>query len=1472
MSDAKEKDRVQIEKTDSVYKNNSKKLYRGLEYTGSDSAKTNIPLESRALVTEQQLNYLAKDIKDYLDEENHVAYYEQNPTPEEQIQATNNVFGDGVITAKISKILDGQVAAAAGITTLTLNDLGIEDILQGKKKLIILTPEAKIGDYGIPILSEFFKDVANDEVIYRKDTYETLRADSNWDTTYSEVLKNNKDDSFNIDNARIKNKYRFAEFSNYDAKYMDGLYDYHKGGSVPAFAEYLPFDWVTFIPKIFEDLKEGDILYQPSTGDIFEVTKTQGYVTCNNLVGLERVTNSDGDLTNTYRYFSIYEGRIKNALDNQVFGVDTFKKESLAKRQLMGDPNLQSSEAAEPKQTVIDLYLKYFNNLAIPEENEQRPYFDKDNKNSGQSDYYPIFSMTNYRNGDHSDQKVKSVTNTNIPKTNGLSKHFSGITNLTNSNNNGWLDDNNNYVPIVNNNVARLFYNTSYLNPDSFGEDIVKQYPRGAFAIHCKKIGSLNNNIIWEYMGNVLQAGGKEYPNPKDKDFLYAYKKILSSDLSQTVEIPQLGDYIYNPNSTELRRIVRDLTTSETGDGRETYLTEPVYTKINDEEDGYLRFAGTYLRGPGTKFMTPVTETNIYNDTVQLPLTGFFDIIQKIFGEDPASTGASWPYSNQDVLNDWKNKINSWNKSNILNQDRYNTKIIFNSLYLQNKTILNMICKDQDSYTKNGPALRFNQLNTIIPGDQILALTPDTDNIYNYRIYQATKAPYLYNIFRNENHQGYDTFEFKKMYVNFVSYCRAINGSKDYKVTLHRAFLQNLFITQIEREKNNDDKFYYYVRPEINTAATYVYDDPNPVKNVFSTESIKTWIEKTIDNISDTTKPDMTIVMNYADLYKDIYLQELEERLLNNYQCPIAVNAMFLNNLKFEVGDTGIIQGEPGRDGTNGADGRDGADGKDGTKILSAFMGQGYPVTIDGTPIVTENPDYFEIQYLLDDQTEDLNPGNVDSDFFAKVEQGDWIFIKNLYDIVNYPSSGSVGRKIKENVYAEFLSKPYFEGRWLNIRIKMIYNVPTATQISQEDINRLAEAWNSQTEYVGKKIYGAEMFSSNIYGGSLVIDNQLTPEHGRNNAIGSILVQKDGEVYFKAGTEDPQTVYIKGKIINVSDNVVRANSYVINSNTKTLTAYVDVESEKLKLSNLGAIGTKLELLANNHSGNININKIIIKINNQDTADASNYTFNLTKDRIGNINYTTNDISIKQNVCYTFTIVQNDNLERFMTVSSAPWATTTIIDGGTIQTGTVAAEHLDVNGIISVINNGGTTTIDGGKITSGSISADSIDTNSLFSKLVKTDKLLLSTKVNNEEAAGIKAGTGSAGGYSLTRGIEMFAKTTNGSDKDNYVLVTNGGIRLTTTNSYNTETEVYLRSNSSYDPALDGGSYYQPQGWLNLGDTSSNTNPDAESRIFLNVQGKITLNRRINGTNKSISLYIGTDGKLHVSGTNGIVYD
>lgn len=931
MSETKEKDRVQIEETDLVFENNNKKLYRGLEYTGPDSAKTNISLESRALVTEQQLNYLAKDVRDYLDGQNYVAYYKQNPNLTEQITAVDNIFGDGVITSKIDQVLNDKIDKAKGISTFTVNDLGIEDILAGNKKIIILTPEAKKGQFGIPILSEFFSDVSNSEIIYRKNTYEKL-IDENWDSTdivngnttnhvagtYEQKLNDgiSSDGHLDKDKARTKNKYRFAEFARYDNECMDGLYSYHKGGSVPAFAEYLPLDWVTFIPKIFEDLKAGDILYQPSTGDVFEVINSQDFVTCNNLVGLRPLQDGDGNFTNLYGYWSIYDGEIKGKVDNEIFRYNTFKNEFSAKT------GLRSSKAITG-QTVTDLYLKAFNNYihgdmtektADEQENLEIAHFIKTNNNINSEKYFPTITMQNRYRHPTKSKGISKVTGFN--KTNmSLPKYFPGSQSLDE-----WLaDDNSNvYYPVVNNNVARLFYTTASLDPESFGEDIVKQYPRGAFAIHCKKIGNLNSNTIWKYTDDILFGNGEEYPDPTNKGDVEIYQKILSSVLSKSSTIPKKGDYIYNPNSTELRRIVRDLCVSETGGGRKTYLTEPVYTQIKSEQDGiYIeedeelktkiinRYCGTYLRGPGTKFMSQSFEEEIPDISV----TDFIDSMINLY--DPSKgnlDGKNLPQVGNRYYNQaraWKNKLLNLNKAFILNEDQNNTKTIFNSLFLQSKQSLEYYFSDWENLENHA---RFAQLNTIIPGDQIIAQIEENDSI-NYKLYQVTKNPYLFDILKDEDEEGLDTFNYKKLYVNFVAYRKNNEG----EVTLHRAFLCNSLITEIERNKSseNRNKYFYYVIPKNSNTQKYVYDLTNIAKNIEFTEDISVWIEKSKQLVSSGINYDFSKVIEFARDNEIEYFNNLQQRLLNNYQAPIVVNAIYLttipNTVIIKLGDEEII-------------------------------------------------------------------------------------------------------------------------------------------------------------------------------------------------------------------------------------------------------------------------------------------------------------------------------------------------------------------------------------------------------------------------------------------------------------------------------------------------------------------------------------------------------------------------------------
>ena len=247
------KEKVILEDTDLVFDKNGTQLYKGVE--DKNNNLNNVPLESRALVTEQQLNYLAKDIRDYLDDQNYVAYYEQNPTENEQTNAMNNVFPNGVLTARLDSLIKSRIAQAEGISTYNNGDLKITDIFSGSKKIIYLTPEAKIGEYGIPIVSEFFRDITDDEVIYRKATYEdVLKQNSDWYSSYKSILDESKQsgEKFNCDITRNKNKYRFADFvrvapdgTSEKAKskrnLLNGLYGGQTGGSVPAFAEYSPY-------------------------------------------------------------------------------------------------------------------------------------------------------------------------------------------------------------------------------------------------------------------------------------------------------------------------------------------------------------------------------------------------------------------------------------------------------------------------------------------------------------------------------------------------------------------------------------------------------------------------------------------------------------------------------------------------------------------------------------------------------------------------------------------------------------------------------------------------------------------------------------------------------------------------------------------------------------------------------------------------------------------------------------------------------------------------------------------------------------------------------------------------------------------------------------------------------------------------------------------------------------------------------
>lgn len=87
--------------------------------------------------------------------------------------------------------------------------------------------------------------------------------------------------------------------------------------------------------------------------------------------------------------------------------------------------------------------------------------------------------------------------------------------------------------------------------------------------------------------------------------------------------------------------------------------------------------------------------------------------------------------------------------------------------------------------------------------------------------------------------------------------------------------------------------------------------------------------------------------------------------------------------------------------------------------------------------------------------------------------------------------------------------------------------------------------------------------------------------------------------------------------------------------------------------------------------------------------------------------------------YLYTAVQTQTVAQYALTTTPNCScstvllddTTTVIDGGTITTGIVSANRLNIGDVITAINNDGTTTISGGKITTGTLSASAVDASS-----------------------------------------------------------------------------------------------------------------------------------------------------------------
>jgi hypothetical protein len=120
------------------------------------------------------------------------------------------------------------------------------------------------------------------------------------------------------------------------------------------------------------------------------------------------------------------------------------------------------------------------------------------------------------------------------------------------------------------------------------------------------------------------------------------------------------------------------------------------------------------------------------------------------------------------------------------------------------------------------------------------------------------------------------------------------------------------------------------------------------------------------------------------------------------------------------------------------------------------------------------------------------------------------------------------------------------------------------------------------------------------------------------------------------------------------------------------------------------------------------------------------------------------------------------------------ANTTVIDGGKITTGTIAAARLDLSGVLTAtsVSNTGTTTIDGGRITSGTIAAARID----LSGVLKVGDAI--TDINgNTSATLINGGQIQTGSINADR-LSIGQTTSNDRIRmyDNKIEVWVGGVR------------------------------------------------------------------------------------------------
>lgn len=906
---------------DIVYDKNNPQLYQG---------NSQYELETNAIITEEQINYVAKDVRDFLEQENYVSYNQQNPTLVEQETAITNIFGDGILEAKISNVLNNLATSGKGLTILNQDDTWIkqafEDIAKGKRKLFILTPQAKVEDYGIPVLSEYFEDIDYKDVIYKKSTYEELsRNESSWVIKYKNALKNNS-------NVWVKNKWHFADFAKVceeailpedsttddidtynlifggeqnvkKEKLLTGLYNTQIGGSISAFVEYVALPWETFVPEKIgsqTNVLPGAILFQPSTGDVYEVTTNSEGVTANTALSLQVDKNN----TNQYRPETIYkweyQDRIKKTFgdpdpDEPTNNINTYfvdevnalylilkSKTPGVNESVVSDANSSLSQGSG--HTTIrnhyELMMKENKDIVIGNNNYKLADFIKrENMVTGNLDeennriYYTTHPKYNVS---YDTDKTEDIIDQNeIPRiTNDLTTYLGQGGDISAAFNNNIWQGSSLFRPIINIASPRVYYHIPILDENIHGEDIINEYPHGAMALHCTKRGTVKTGNIWQFCGNLLYSGGEEYPGGK------LYQKLLGYNSDEN---PRVNDYIYNPYSSELRRIYRPQTVAENGAGRQSFLTEEVLTYINNEVDGAIRAGGAFMRGNNITYLTPTQQDQNINRIVVLP--DFIEYLQQ-------QQALSDTYFHG--LSDYINQLNEY-QNNVLNDDQNQTKIVFNTLYLLPKAIQEKIATSEVT-NKLRSEIRFRQLNHMIPGDFVLSTNNDTFNLY-----QTTSAPYLYDIFK-------DYPDGREIFINFACYI-ARNATTDRTLLMHDVVLRDILITELKNaglHDGDDFKLYHYKRDDSSDTINYpyvwdngAYEENDHEELLETCSSLMEWLKLLKEEYPNL---DIDTIYDYRKDENNVeYLKDLRYRLLTNLQCPIGVDVIPVATLPLTI-------------------------------------------------------------------------------------------------------------------------------------------------------------------------------------------------------------------------------------------------------------------------------------------------------------------------------------------------------------------------------------------------------------------------------------------------------------------------------------------------------------------------------------------------------------------------------------------